>query len=190
MFKKIDLRDFEATEGIIVFDGTVFADAFTRNQKNAEYSLKSVYAISTGKIPGVITDLEMGKVRRLIGFKNTEKLFEGEFHKNPNCVFYEIMMAGHLDDYRDIPAYCKLFNLCSSTNLHMPDLTSVVASIETNRPLVTNDFHHWQQQSNIRKAYREKYAERRASEMIQRSKKLSDMKMYDSKDFCCLVLKP
>jgi len=194
MFKRVSLKEFEApTENIAVFGADIFVECYKRKSKYSSYSVKAVDAICKGRISGIITGLELGKVRRLVGLDVANELFYEKIGKKLECSFYEIMTVDYLDEYEKIPAYCKLFKLCKSTNLHKPDLSSVIASIETDKMLVTNDFHHWQQQNNIIRAYREKHAEKRAIEMIEKRKtnnqlKISDMRMFDSKDFCDLVL--
>ena len=192
MFQKINLKNYKIPEDTVVLDGSIFVDSYKRNRKHSSYSVKAVDAICRGRVSGMITDLELGKVRRLVG-SDTNELFYEKIRKNPRCSFYEVVIADYLKEYEKVPAYCKLFSLCKSTNLHKPDLTSVIASIETDKMLVTNDFHHWQQQNNIIRAYRERHAEKRAKEIIEKRKannqlKISDMRMYDSKDFCDLVL--
>lgn len=188
MFQKVSLKEFNVpTENIAVLDGTVFIDSYKRNNKHSYYSVMAVDAIRRGRLTGIITDLELGKFKRIVGLDTANELFYGKIGKNSECLCYEIMIADYLDEYEIIPAYYKLFKLCKSTNLHLPDLTSIITSIETDKPLITNDFHHWQQQSNIIKAYRERHSEKIVKERIER-KRPSDMRMYDSKDFCDIVL--
>ncbi|MEM5778127.1 MAG: hypothetical protein QXK49_00645 [Candidatus Aenigmatarchaeota archaeon] len=187
MFQKIDIKNFEAPENSAVFNADIFVDCYKRNSKFYPYSIKIVKSICDGNFDGIITDLELGKFRRIANQTSIKELFYEKIKKNSKCLFYEVMIANCLSEYEKIPAYHKLFALCRDTNLHWPDLTSVITAIETDRPLITNDFHHWQQQNNIIRAYRERYAEKRAKELIE-GKKVSEMKMYDSKDFCKLVL--
>jgi len=192
MFQKINLKNYKIPENTVVLDGGIFVDSYKRNNKNSSYSVNVVDAVCRGKIPNMITDLELGKFRRIAGQDAVDEILH-KVKRNPSCSFYEVIIADYLKEYEKVPAYCKLFSLCKSTNLHVPDLTSILASIETDKFLVTNDNHHWQQQNNIIRAYRERHAEKRANEIIEKRKannqlKISDMRMYDSKDFWKLVL--
>jgi hypothetical protein len=191
MFQKINLKNYQIPENTVVLDGSVFVDSYKENRKHSSYSVKIVDAACRG-MPSMITDLELGKFRRIAGQNAVGEILQ-RVKRNPSCSFYEVMIADYLIEYGKNPAYCKLFALYKSTNLHVPDLTSIIASVEADKILVTNDNHHWQQQNNIIKAYREKHAEKRAKEMIKKMEtnkqlKISDMRMFDSKDFCDFVL--
>lgn len=187
MFGKIVLNGLKANLNGVIFGGDIFVDSYKKNSKSSPFSTKIVGAIYDGTVTGMITDLDFWRVRRILGERGLRKMFYERMSENPECSFYEILLADDLDKYEKIPAYKKLFELSDHSNLDKPDLTSAITAIENDIPFVTNDHYRWNQLPNITGAYRERHAEERARQIIGKQK-TSDLLMYDSSDFCKLVL--
>ena len=69
-----------------------------------------------------------------------------------------------------------------STNLHVPDLTSIIVAIELQLPLVTYDPHPWRLQNPILRAFRRRYSEERKKDLTE-GRKPRDFLLLTPRDF-------
>jgi hypothetical protein len=182
MFKRLCLKELQAPENAIVLNEDVLSDCYRKNSRDYALSQSVLEAATNGQITGIVTDGELETFRRVVGNNSYNKFFSSVTSKN--CMFLEVEVLDDIDDYRENPAYRSLFKVSSGC---MGGLTSVIAAIESDRPLVTKNKYHWKNQNCIVKAYRERHAEDRAGNIIER-KKTKDMQIFLPRDFYSLIL--
>jgi hypothetical protein len=135
--------------------------------KKRSYCCKQVLnALSDGLFCGLITDLEYGKVRNIVGESNFYSFLEELKKPGIKARLFEIMIAGVLDEYRRISAYERLFKIAGDGNLHMSNMTSIIAAVELKKPIVSYDDHFWIYQNHIRNSYVERHGEKNFSSIF------------------------
>jgi len=195
MFTRISIKEFEngykntSVLGADIFGVVpVFGKKGKRIEKEDKYKFKVLEALCKGMFCGLITDLEYGRVKNLIGDKTFYKFLDSKIEANSKARLFQIKVAGYLKEYKEMPAYRCLFKLIEDGNMHVPNLTTIIAAIELDLPIVSSDLHFYTQRNNICDAYRERRIEER-KQAITEKRKTKDIAICDPQYFCKDVLK-
>jgi hypothetical protein len=201
MFPKISIKDFKVMDpNTYVLAADVFYVGLgerVRNNKVQEYCSDILDRLYDGKFCGLITDMEFNRVKNVIGEGETSKFFYSKLKNSQKVICFKIGVSDCLDEYRNIPAYSNLSNLMKYGSMHMPNMTSIIAAIEIDVPIVSQDPHFYSHQNNIVKAYRERHRDDRVKvlteRLINRGSKtrteVKDMVILTPQDFCKNYLK-
>jgi len=150
----------------------------SKESKKHPYLPRIVKSLEDGLFYAVVTSFEWGKLKKIT--KESEiKRFIKKISKNEKAMLTQaIFTDSDIKQYKEQKAYDYLFKLVSDKNLHLADLTSIIAAIELELPLVTDDPHIWRYQNRINEAYRNRYDNVKET-----------LELYTTQDFCKLVLK-
>jgi len=201
MFQKVSIKEFKVSDpNTSVLAADVFYVGLgerVRDRRIQRYCSDILDGLRDGKFCGLITDLEFGRVRNVIGEGETSRFFYSELKNNQRARCFQIGFFDYLGEYQRIPAYKNLSNLMKYGSIHMPNITSIMAAIELDVQIVSQDPHFYSHQKNIVNAYRERHKDDRARVLIERrmnrdSKtriEVRDMKLLTPQDFCKTYLR-
>jgi len=130
-----------------------------KGKKIIECCQELLNALSTGQFCGLITDLEYGRARNIVGENKFYDFLNKYIRPYEKARLFEVMITKFLKDYREIPAYRHLFKILDDKNIHLPNMTSIITAVELKKPIVSYDVHFWVYQQQIRRTYAERHNE-------------------------------